>query len=179
MCKVGMSKKRPSSQMQKTTTKSGVICLGICCLDALRAWDQGLNALFFEILPIPRAIYLWTRIWRGIKIKPFLISMSKKHFPTRLYYLSVPCHILSTCQVENIVGNFFFFFAKYNSVLGNYFLYQPWLFSHILECSIGVQGIPTMVFWVTESTVNKNYRYITKAPGTGIVSTCFSCRCLI
>lgn len=77
--------------------------------------------------------------------------MTKKHFPTRLYCIFIACHILSTCQVENTVGKlFFFFFAKYNSVLRNYFLYQPQLFRHILECinSIGVQEIPTMVLWI-------------------------------
>ena len=144
-------KKKPSFQRQKATTKSGVICVGICCFDTLCAWNQELNPLFFEILLILRAINLWTRIWRRIKIKPFLISMTKKHFPTRLYCIFIACHILSICQVENRVGNFFFFFfAKYNSVLRNYFLYQPQLFRHILECinSIGVQEIPTMVLWI-------------------------------
>lgn len=151
MCKVRLLKKKPSSQRQRTTTKSGVIYLGICCFAPSCAWNQELNPLFFEILLILRAINLWTRIWRRRKIKPFLISMTKKHFPTRLYCIFIACHILSTCQVENIVGKLFcFFFAKYNSVLGNYFLYQPQLSRHILECinSIGVQEIPTMVLWI-------------------------------
>lgn len=38
-------------------SKSGVILLGVCFLNALHAWDQGLKPLFFEIL------------WRGKKNK--------------------------------------------------------------------------------------------------------------
>lgn len=124
-----------------------VIILGIDCLNTLCVWDQGLNPLFFKILPILRTINLWTRIWRRRKINPFLLCMSmpKKHFQTRLYYFFVPFHILSTCQVENVVGNVFWpnitlFLYQYN-----YFLYQPQLFRHILECSISIQGIPTLV----------------------------------
>lgn len=105
--------------------------------------------------------------------------MTKKHFPTRLYCIFIACHILSTCQVENIVGKLFFFFFLPN-------ITQFWETTFSINHSYPdtsqnvsiVQVSKKYPPWSYESTLRKNCQYITKVPGSGIVSADFSCRCL-
>lgn len=104
---------------------------------------------------------------KGKKNKTFFcsMSMSKKHFQLD-YTISSCLAIFYLCaKWKNVLGNVLV--VNYNSVLENYFLYQPQLFRHILECSLGVQGIPTMVPWGPTLTLRKNCKLITKASGTG------------
>lgn len=104
VCKVKNVEEKAQFLKTENLQKSDVILLSIWSLNALHAWDQSINPLFLETLPILKDINRWTRIINPVA---FSMSVSRKHFPTRLYYIFMPCHSLCMYQVENVVGNVF------------------------------------------------------------------------